>query len=174
MHTVIAKLTESRDEKGHIREEDVFAKNTDRFPDGVTENRGDDFESDVDELCRSFGPALHERGTVDVGGKKVHWIDLDVNKAKELFNYYWNEFRSAAMELAGVTESGFTHGTFGVESAVQRLKEAYDFDWLYVLDEYGGATPVSSWLRELRRATTYHGHGAIRRFFVHATYCGDR
>ena len=174
MHVIIAKLTESKDDKGHILEEDVFANNADCFPDGVTEHRGDAFEFDVDELGRSFGPALHERGTVDVYGKKVHWIDLDVNKTKELFDCYWYEFQNVAKQLAGVTESGVTYGTFEVESAVQRLKEAYNFDWMYVLGEYGGATPVSSWLRELRRATKYHGHGAIRRFFVHATYDGDK
>lgn len=174
MHVIIAKLTESSSEKTHITEDEVFANNVDKFPDGVIEHHGDDFESIVDELCKAFGHALHASGTVDVDGKKVHWIDLDVNRAKELFDGCWNEFHSAAKQLAGVTESGFTYGTFEVESAVQRLKEAYNFDWMYVLDEYGGTTPVSSWLRALRRETKYHGYGAIRRFFVHATYDGDQ
>jgi hypothetical protein len=174
MHVTIAKLTESEKDKRHIPEEEVFAENPGKFDDGVTEHHGDDFDSAVDELCRALSPMLYERGTVEVDGKKVPWIDLDVCHAAPLFAECWKEFQEVVRQLSGVTEAGFRLGNYNVESAVQRLREAYDFDWMYVLDDYCGATPVSAWLRALQKDEKYHGGAAIRRFYVHATYDGDQ
>lgn len=172
MHVTIVHLTESMD-ADHLDEGIVFAENQGKFGDGVEERRGADFNADIDHLYRTLGPACTMRGNTRNGERRVPWIEVDPSKTDELFVEPWNRFQEAVRQLADATLADFTDGSSKVEDAMLTLRDSYDFDWLYVVGEYGYAKSLAEWIRELRRDAD-GGDDAIRRFYVHASYDGDQ
>ena len=171
MHVTIVHLTKNVNGR-HYEEDEVYADNSDKFYDGVEEQYGEERDEATDEMCDNLGAALVGRGTEKVDGKNTTWIEIDPSRADELFIRPFHEFVDALQRLRGVSLASFMDGNSDLGDAMQRLREAYAFDWLYVLDEYCAARPVSKWLRGLRREAK--DRPGVRRFYVHGVYDGNQ
>lgn len=172
MHVTIAQLTESVHDGHHYGEDEVYADNSGKFYDGVEEQYDEERDAAIDEMCDSLGAALIGRGLEKADGEDVVWIEVDPGRTDELFMRPFREFVDAQRSLGKVSLQSFMDGDPAVAGAVQKLKEAYGFDWLYVLDEHNDAKPVSEWLRNLRHEAS--DRPGVRRFYVHAVYNGNQ
>lgn len=172
MHVTIAQLTECVHDGHHYGEDEVYADNSGKFYDGVEERYGEERDEAIDEMCNSLGAALVGRGLEKADGGEVAWVEIDPGRTGELFIRPFHEFVDAQRSLGKVSLQGFVDGDSTVATTIQRLREAYAFDWLYILSEYNDAKPVSEWLRGLRyEARDKHG---VRRFYVHGIYNGNQ
>lgn len=177
MHVTIVQLTTNKHdwEKNHVDEADVFANNPGVFYDGVEEHHDGDFHEDVETLYETLGQALAAHGLERDGERDVIWIEVDPAKTDSLFDDPWVRFKKAAMQLGDVSGPQFrTDIGHEVETALQKIREAYNFDWMYVIDETGHAVTIAEWLRDLRREHASGEKPGKRRFYLHATYDGDQ
>lgn len=170
MHVTIAHLSSEKNGIEYYRDEDeVFGSNENFFPDGVEEHRDDARQDDIDEIVKWLGNAA-TYGTEEYEGKTLHWIEVDKNKAYDLFAVYWLDFCKELKRLYSMRIDDFTKAPSDMEHSIDRVKNLFHFDWLYILDNYGVATPVSDWLRYLRNDS----EPDRQRFYIHATYDGDQ
>ena len=172
MHVTIVQLTDRKDDwiKNHVDEAEVFAENPGKFYDGVEEHHDEEFDNDVTEMCRLLGEAVACRGAEEVEGRRVLWVEIDPARTDSLFSEQRARFCGALAELNGTDGFDFMDGGSRIESALQRLRESYDFDWMYVIDETGHARTIAEWLRNLRREAKEKP--GVRRFYAHASYDG--
>lgn len=172
MHVTIVQLTGRKDDwiEHHVDEDEVFAGNPEKFYSGVEEHHGDAFVEDVDELCAQLGAAVTCRGAEEVSGRRVLWVEVDPDRTDSLFSRPRAWFSDALAELNRTDGLDFMNGGYKIESALQKLRESYDFDWMYVIDENGYTRTIAEWLRNLRRDAKEKP--GVRRFYAHASYDG--
>lgn len=174
MHVTIMQLTGRKDDwiEHHVDEAEVFAGNPEKFYSGVEERHGDKFVEDVDELCSLLGKAVTCRGAEEVSGRRVLWVEIDPARTDSLFSEQRAWFSDALAELNRTDGADFMDGGYKIESALQKLRESYNFDWMYVIDENGYTRTIAEWLRGLRQDAKEKP--GVRRFYAHASYNGNQ
>lgn len=163
MHVTILHL--STEPKAPSYSDDmVFEDNQDRFPDGVEEHTGADRARDVRTFLAYLGAAATTGKT-----KGVTWVDIDREKAIDVFRKPFAAFQSCVGDLHHHDIRDFATGGHGLGDAIRRLNDAYNFDGLYVLCDCDYAQPVSDWLRCII------GTPSVKtRYYIHETYDGDQ
>ena len=170
MHVTILQLTREKEAPYHGNEDEVFAMNEEHFPDGVTEHTGKDMLDDIYTLEDWLGRALVVKGTEKCGSKNVRWLEIDTHRLGPLFEPYFNDVQKAVADLAKMTLADFVSGNSAISDAMYKLKSAYSFDGIYIMDESGSCYAISEWLRDIQSGDAQR----IQRFYVHAAYDGDQ
>ena len=171
MHVTILELSlDGKPSYSTYTEDDVFAQNEDKFPDGVTEHFGDDRREDIRTLVDWLGPAVVRHGTATEGGRDMEWFEVDTHRLEPLFKPYFDEMKDVAATLAGMTLKDFSSRSTKMSDAMYRIKQAYWFDGIYILETSGECTPISDWLRDIQDGDL----PSVRRYYVRSTYDGDQ
>ena len=173
MHVTILQLTDSpKPGLYHFTADDVAGMHDDKFPDGVTEHTGETRQDDINTLLDMLGEAVTGKGVESADGRSTEWIDVDTHAAKlqPVFRTAFEEAQKAISQLSVMTLADFATGDNRIAGAMYRLKAAYGFDNVYIMDAGGDCTAVSEWLRDL----AYVEGGHVVRYYIHATYDGDQ
>lgn len=171
MHVTIVQLTASPKQPSHWDADAVFDANSEYFPDGVTEHTGKDRLEDIEDVKTWFQRAA-KSGVETVGRKKVHWIEIDWKKVGSIFDEYWKPFQKKVELLRTFTRDDFISGMSrksdlkSITGVLKDLKDLYNFDWLYIMDEGFVCCDVADWLR--------NPPDQPARLYFHATYDGDQ
>ena len=164
MHVTIAYLNSEASDSRILHEDSVFERNESLFPDGVTAHADEDeFKEDIERIVEWFGDAAAYE---DKDGK--HKLTIKHDKIRKLFEPYWKEFQESLQRLHDYTFDNFVTSR-GIATELDRLNEAFKFDWLYILDDMGVAEPISEWLHDLARSEEPEST-----FYIVATYDGDQ
>jgi len=172
MHVTILELSlDGRPSYCTHTEDEVFAQNEDKFPDGVTEHFGYDRQDDIRTLVDWLGPAVVRHGTAAEDGRNMEWLEIDTHRLEPLFRPYFNEMREVAAKLAAdMTLANFSSRNPKMSDAIYRIRQAYEFDGIYILEASGECTPISNWLRNIQDEDLPD----VRRYYVRSTYDGDQ
>lgn len=170
MHVTIVHLTEDINGKAAFSEDAVFEQNESAFPDGVTKETGELRDERLAMFTDLLGDAVTTGTARRADGSEARWVELDTDRIEPLFATHHANFLRAARKLASCTLGDFASSGGELARAMYELNCAYKFDWAYVLNDFGEATPISSWLRVAR----YAGMPRLQRFYVQAVYDGDQ
>lgn len=164
MHVTIVQLTDKRNTRSRFTADEVFGDNQERFSGGVELHICDERWEDIKTVLDYLGAAAKSRTT---GGKT--WIEVDRNKAIDLFLRPFHAFLSQLDDLKNNDLRDFATGGHGIEHKLQTLNEAYHFDGIYVIGDGTYARPISDWLRYIIRDPE-----APTRYYFQSTYSGDQ
>lgn len=163
MHVTILHLS-TEPKAPPYSDDEVFGDNQDKFPDGVEKRTGADHREDVKTFLDYLGDAVKTGKT-----KGVTWIDIDREKAIDLFQKPFEDFLAHVSGLHNHDIRDFATGGHGLGDDIRRLNEAYDFDSFYICCDCLCAQPVSDWLRCII------GSASVQtRYYLHETYDGDQ
>lgn len=143
---------------------DVAAENWDKFPDGVEEQTGKDRKRSIKSFLAYLGDS------VTTGTKNgVTWIELDRDKAIDIFRKPFDSFLSCVNGLHHHDIRDFATGGHGLGEAIRNLNDAYNFDGFYLCCDCLYAQTVAEWLRCI-----IGNMSCKTRYYVHETYNGDK